>query len=284
VRIVQRGEEHYHKSWRTTWTEVSRTRHVAPFDLVTADGVRVRVEPPQDVALRDDLSSTERKGRDERVRVAEVRHGEKIFVVGALRGVGAGPNAGESYRGGSRIVLGPIDGTRMTVCTEKPGEVDTEQMVGHRVAALALAAWVAFASGALFPSFLVLKATGRVQVARAEQVGSYRVWIRPRNAPGYWQTRFVVRARVGSQLVQDEVSHSLHRSLRTGEYTDVPFLLSSAWPSVHQYGTSAMVGVERVVLGCVGSGVALMLYWGFVTVSVPWYRKRKLVDSVSGRL
>jgi hypothetical protein len=64
LAIYQRGRDFKGKNgWHHTWTEASRALRVRPFWLRLADGSRVRVEPDDRVALRDELSRVERTSR-----------------------------------------------------------------------------------------------------------------------------------------------------------------------------------------------------------------------------
>jgi len=96
VEIIQDGTEHESSgSYSHRWTEVERTTKVAPFYLVLPDKTRVRVEPPQNVEVADNLDQKVLISDTRRIRRAELVPGESLHAHGWLeRGGEAQATAG----------------------------------------------------------------------------------------------------------------------------------------------------------------------------------------------
>ena len=85
IRIQQSGREYKVKSQlRHKWTEWNRLVEAKPFELRLASGATLRVEPGEDVLLVDWLGKEARPSANERVRVAELRPHERVFIEGEL--------------------------------------------------------------------------------------------------------------------------------------------------------------------------------------------------------
>jgi len=85
VEITQDGTESESSgSWSHSWSERERRLQVRPFYLRHGSGRRIRVEPPGRVLLVDDMDGCIRVNLAERIRVAELTPGEKVFAHGVL--------------------------------------------------------------------------------------------------------------------------------------------------------------------------------------------------------
>lgn len=85
VTITQEGKEHAHRKEHThTWTEIERQVDALPFYVRTTKGERIRVEPPLDVMLVDNLDQMEWTMSTWRRRRAELTAGERAVIEGRL--------------------------------------------------------------------------------------------------------------------------------------------------------------------------------------------------------
>lgn len=85
VTIDQEGTEtEYKKKGSHTWTEINRQVEAVPFYVRTASGERVRVEPPVDVMLVDNLDQMEWHAPTRRRRRAELTPEEGAVIEGRL--------------------------------------------------------------------------------------------------------------------------------------------------------------------------------------------------------
>ncbi len=288
LAIYQRGHEWKSKHGRRhTWTEESRALQARTFWLRLADGSRVRVEPGDRVALRDDLSRIERTSHTERIRYAELEPGETAHVSGVLFGVV--PAMGSAYRAAAvEPVLRPPRGERMVVSTERPGDVSDGRAGVYRawlVGALALAVVLA---ATVFPSVALLELTGEAALATPVATRHWQVYRKPKNRPGYYAQHYGLRSeRVVDgrrQVLTDECSEALWGCVRSGQCPQVRYTVSSLSDDVVQVGDGAQLTDGRAGLLALVSFALLLLFPLSATASRPWYLTRKLTDSASGRL
>jgi hypothetical protein len=96
VEITQAGTESESSgSWSHAWTETDRRVIVAPFYLRLPDNTKVRVEPPRDVDVADQLDGKVLVNDTKRVLSAELIPGETLHAHGWLeRGGDAMPTGG----------------------------------------------------------------------------------------------------------------------------------------------------------------------------------------------
>lgn len=290
VTIYQAGSEYCNKGqWRHTWKEQRREVDARPFTLVRADGVRVSVEPDERVVVHDKLTEIRRHDVASRSRVATVRPGDEIHVTGELSGMSAGRGA---YRGsGAQPVLRPPRSSPMVVAHEPVGETERERMRFH-VKALAALVAAALALGALLAPYVTFAFQGRVVQALATHTATWRVWVKPKNSAGYWQTHYAVRAaafsnpQTGEPLTLDaECDRELYDRARAGQAEAIPFVVAgNGGGATYALGDratlarGALVGLLLIVLA---AGIA---YPVVTHGTAPWYLRRKVDDSGSGRL
>lgn len=122
VTIEQQGEEKKQKdSYSHLWTEVEREIEAVPFYVRTANGERVRVEPPNDVMLVDKLDQMEWQKQDRRKRRAELVEGEPAIIEGKLeRGKDPELKSAVAYRevGAQGWVMKPTKRRGMSISSE----------------------------------------------------------------------------------------------------------------------------------------------------------------------
>lgn len=289
VSVQQRGREWQGKNnWLHEWRETSRTVRVQPFWVRLLSGQRVRVEPDERVALRDDLSRIERSAQFERVRLAELTVGETVHVSGSLFSVDA-PDAGGAYRAMTRDpVLRPSRLVPMVVSTERPGETSTKRadfyrswIVGIAVLALALPIVV-------FPTVTLLALTGETVSAVPAATRHWQVYSKPKNQPGYFVQHYALRSTraVGgrTQVLTDECSFAAWSCVLSGGCPTVSYTVSALSDDVVQIGLGGQLSNLRAALL---AAVALCLLLAFPIAafnSRPWYLRRNIVDGGTGQL
>lgn len=288
LAIVQQGREWKGKHGRHhSWTEVSRSLRVRPFWLRLANGSRVRVEPGDDVVLRDELSRIERRSRTERVRHAELEPGELAHVAGSLSGVG--PSVGAGYRAAAvEPVLRRPRGGPLVVSTERPGDTADGRAVVYRgwfLAALALALALPVV---VFPDVALLGLTGESVRAAPVATRHWQVRHRPKNGRSYLVSHYALRSeRVAHgrrQVLTDECSLALWSCVQEGRCPRVRYAVSTLSDDVAQVGDGAQLTDGRAAALCVVFLALLVLYPLTATASRPWYLRRTLVDPGTGPL
>lgn len=283
VVIAQHGTEQKNKNgWSHTWSEVDRTVVARPFLVRRPDGSRVRVEPDERVAVRDDLSKVEVVARDMRRRVAEVTPGEEVHVTGDMF---ATHKPASAYRGsGAEPVMRPPRGGRMTISTELPGNTEASRSRFHRGWAIAIA--IVYSVMFLFVTlpYQVLLIEGETSMAKVVSTERWFVWVKPKNQKGYWSPRYNVSARVGSEIITDECSQFLLECAERGECAEVPITRASTIWSVAMLGRGAAIDTWQLVLLIISTGILIIAYPASVVSSRPWYMVAKVNDYGSGRL
>lgn len=289
VDIHQAGREWQNKGqWGHSWTETQRNVNTRPFAIVRDDGVRVMVEPSPNVIVRDRHDKIIRHNYMSRTRVAEITAGERVHVTGVVAGAAQNAYAG-AYRAsvGTPVVRPPSVG-RMVISAEAPGDTSLARMRFHRNWAIALVVLFTFAVSVIMPTFEVLSLTGHTEWATPTAVRNWRVWVKPKNSPGYWAYHYAVRGTVARDsttlTVDDETGPSVHRAVEEGSCAMVPFVVSTVAPSVHQFGTAPYLTVGRAIFLGFLCLILVIAYPASVVSSRPWYMKKKVVDSGGGRL
>lgn len=289
VDIHQQGREWQHKGqWSHNWTETWRNVHTRPFFIVRDDGVRVRVEPSPNVIVRDRHDNIIRHNLTSRTRVAEITAGERVHVTGVVVGAAQNASAGAYRAGFGTPVVRPPTVGRMVISAEAPGDTSLARMRFHRNWAVALMVLFAFAVSVIVPTFEVLSLTGRTEWATPTAVRNWRVWVKPKNSPGYWAYHYAVQGTVMRDntaiTVDDESGPDVHRAVEEQTCSQVPFVVSTVAPSVHQFGTAPYLTVGRCILLGILCLVLVIAYPASVVSSRPWYMKKKVVDGGGGRL
>lgn len=285
IRVEQVGKEWCHKgAWNHSWTEVNRQKLVRPFFIRTPNGQLVRIEPEQNVKVHDEFSRTDRGSLTQRVRTAELTHGEEVHVFGTVTGAGTAATQG-AYRdsGQTPVVRAPRIGA-MQISSEKPGETANKRSKFYRGWAIGLLLWMLFALTIMHGNYVTLMLTGDVVMATPNATKVWREWVKPKNQPGYWRYHYMVRASAEGNILEEEVSQSLYNQVSAGEYGKLPFLVSSVRPSVYQFGTEPLTSDGA---GFVGALVAIVLGLAFplfARSSRPWYDQKRFNEGGGGRL
>jgi hypothetical protein len=289
VAVVQRGREWKSKQqWHHQWKETTRAVRVRPFWVRLFSGARVRVEPDEHVALRDDLSRTERRSRFDRVRFAELTPGETVHVTGTLFGASRA-SMGAAYRAAAtEPVLRPSRLGPMVVSTERPGATSAKRASFYRAWLLGIVAVALALPTIVFPTVTVLGLTGQTVRAEPRATRHWQVYHKPKNSPGYYVQHYGLRsARVvdgHTQVLTDECSEALWSCVQAGSCADVPYTVSALSDDVVQLGVGAQLTTGRgVLLGLVAA--ALLLAFPLSVFNTrPWYLRSKVVDTASGPL
>jgi hypothetical protein len=272
VEITQEGEEKESSgSWSHSWTEIDRKIIVAPFYLRLAGGQRVRVEPPDDVDVADDLDRKVLIARDRRVLSAELVPGETIYARARLEHTHDPEAAGTGYRAmrGWRLIAAH---GRMLLSSHGLGDGLRGRARFHRNAAIQLLGLLA-AIHLLFTPYYV-RAGGTVEEAEV--------------------TRLNVR------VVEDDDGKSYHHEVTlrfadgssdgtevsSGDYVR---LSVGTVVKVRRGSIDWQIGARPTLHAVqIGFGIAALVGLGLLQRSWrertrPWYRRR-VGESASGRL
>jgi hypothetical protein len=297
IAIEQVGAEvELRSGFRTDWTEVSRELRMTPFEIETAEGIRVHVEPDATTRLVDDLDEIEVVGVARRVCRANLSEGDQVWVVGAMRPRSAGTAAASAYRGDVSaskeaprpLAMRGLPGRPLLLSTRPLGSDRTMRAVFHAVAAILLfALTLAFHVGAL-ADFHRSAWSGVVVEGRVTGARTQSEW---------------VRSKYGGHAVE-------HKLLRVG-YT-VP---SGSWGSTEvevpkaSYDAYQKRGADRLLLrvtpgpnavafigryphvttkvsnmAAFGLLLAAAYIIGALTFFRPWYERKRFDQSTEGRI
>lgn len=283
LQIEQAGREGVtRQGYHHRWNEVRREWKVRPFDLRLAGGRRVRVEPGAQVVLRDKLNRTRKVERNLRRRVATIAAGERVWVSGTLSG--AAPEGAEGYRSASvEPVLRPPAQGPMVVSTEAPGAFPAERAALHRRWFLRLLAVMVVVHCTVLLDVTALSLFGSVAWSRVDATAEWQVWVKPKNNPGYWSTRYAVRVREpGGALWEAPCGAGFYRCASTGACGRVP--VRSALGGLRQLGERTTVSELQLVALVLLSIVLCVVYARAVVSTRPWYDRRKVHDRGPGPL
>lgn len=276
VEITQHGTESESSgSWSHRWTEVDRRVVVAPFFLKLPDGTRVRVEPPRDVDVADDLDRKVLISRRSRVRSAELVPGEVIHARGRLeRGGDASPEAATGYRDVEwGWVLRPAR-RRMMLSSRPLGEGLRQRAVFHRfysgVAVFVLAVFHVSLAG------YYTRACGRVEQATVLDTKHER----ERDGDGDLVDTYLVTVKLSDRVrpTTREVDADAYRSARAAE--TIPVRRGALNSS---YGARPTAGTTHLLVAAIGTALLLIAYHRRRQGSRPWFRRR-VDEQGSGRL
>lgn len=291
LRIHQVGREWRHKgAWNHEWKERSRDVRVRPFTLARADGVQVRVEPDERLAIHDGMLRIERLSVARRDRVAEVLPGAEVHVSGVLDGASRATRAREgAYReAGTPPVLRPPRPGRMIVSTEHPGDTEGRQSRFHALAATGLLlALATFGCGAR--DYLALVVGGQRVTATVTDVGTWRTWDQPKYGPGRWVLHDAVRGRAvlpnGTEaILESPCGPELAACVDRGRCGEVPFVVSPRDPSNATLGTRPTLSDDQAFPIGFLALLLVFLYPAAARAMRPWYVAEKVNDRGSGRL
>ncbi|MBK8939950.1 MAG: hypothetical protein IPM79_20580 [Polyangiaceae bacterium] len=158
IAIEQMGEEREHKDTVTTrWTETRRSVTLRPFDVVTREGARIRVEPDPDARLVDELDEVQMTGTARRERRAILSRGEDVWIVGAFRPSASAraPTRQTAFRGATAGLPEVAPASRRLVLREHPLEpmlLSARPLGAARTARI----WFHFGAAAVFAALAVL--------------------------------------------------------------------------------------------------------------------------------
>ncbi len=287
VAIEQTGREWKHKgNWYHAWKERGRTVTAKPFYVVRPSGERVRVEADNRVFLIDRLDGVEAKDRTTRVRTATLRAGEPVHIIGTLvRGLD--PLKGGCYRDAApALVLRPPRSGRMLISTEPLGARFAKRAKLHAGLALSAAITLLFTHGLLFLNHHVLYTVGKVVDASVVSSRTWRVWHKPRRSSGYYVYHYEITATDPNDsrrdnLYQEEVSYRFYDDVQRGSETRVPVITSG---KLRQIGLEPSQNAAKLGIFILGTLVYAMTCMIILANTLPWYERRRIVDSGSGPL
>jgi hypothetical protein len=275
VELTQIGSESESSgTWSHRWEEVERRTVVAPFYVKLPDGTRVRIEPPPDVDVADDLDRKVLISTTKRIRSAELVPGETIHVRGWLeRGGEVTPDATVGYRDVTwGWVLRPVR-KRMMLSSRPLGEELRGRAAFHR-----FYGWLAILALGIVQLSLVFyysRALGDVEPATivAKEIESSR------DEDGDRQVEHLleVQLRDGSGKLYEVDEADYHR---VGHGQTVAARRGGPDWSLGELPTLAIWQVIPTVSGVI---VLWMLYHRRRHATRPWYRRR-ITDHGSGRL
>jgi hypothetical protein len=278
VEITQTGTESESSgSWSHSWTERDRRIRVRPFYLRHASGQRVRVEPPELVQLVDDMDGCIRVNLAERIRIAELTPGEKVFAHGALT-LSVDPehrSQSQDYRATAfGFVLRPHGG-KMLLSSRPLGEPYARRARRH-LGAAALFLLLTAGAFAIHGFFLLRWIAGetvegtideRKVVVKKDDDGTttyHRLWIK------YRKDRYI-----------QDVSQSLYRRLAVGHR--VPLRIVNVWPRVFQLGARATIHSGALITPLLPALLAFFAYTVASRRPVGWWES-ELEERGGGRL
>jgi hypothetical protein len=287
IAIEQQGREFKTKSgWAHRWSEQRRTVEAKPFYVTRANGERVRVEPDSRVLLVDRLDATERQAIDQRVRRARLSPGEHVFVLGVMTRA-ADPKLGGYRESAEGWVLRPPRGERMLISTEPLEDRHQRRARIWRNLALITAALLLVWHGLLFAHVHRLRWHGRPLTAVAVHKEWNRAWVRPSKGRAHWVYHYYVTAagEDGARWTA-EVERRSYDEITTdgGSGTPLAFLAVDGPQGHFQIGTRACARIELVVVGMMNAVVWLFIYVLAIFSTRPWWARRRVVESGSGRL
>lgn len=284
LRVAQAGREWQYKgAWNHAWEETARQQQQRSFVVRTSTGVTVRVDPPQNVKIHGEFDRSERHDHAHRTQVFEIKHGDEVHVYGALSG--AHEQSANAYRAAATMpVLSATSFAPMVISREKPGETAQKRAKVFRNLGIGALAWMLFAMLVVFNSYTVLALTGDVVPTTIEATRTWRVWVKPKNSPGYWRHHYEIRGSAAGRTVTDEVSYSMYQLAESGSIRTVPFLVSTVDPEYHKFGSQPHTEGGRLAIAVIGALLWLTIFPIIALSSRPWYAKRKLKHGGAGTI
>jgi hypothetical protein len=275
VDIHQTGTETESSgSWSHHWVETTREIIVKPFYLELADGTRVRVLAPPNVEVADALNRKVLVSNHERVMSAELVKGEAIHAHGYLeRGEGAVPGKEMGYRDVEREwQLVPANG-RMLLSSEPLGQGLAQRARFHRQHAIR----ALILCGVLQLSFVnywirTFGTSEPVKVMNKE----IRV---EEDSDGDLVNRYFLDLQIGSSLEEAHIDSEDFPKVEVGGEVAIRRGL---------FGWDVGAGGTLFFMHAVGAVffalAAVVLYGLFRPASRPWYRRKRVDSTGSGRL
>ncbi len=281
VEVTQDGTEAESSgSWSHSWTERDRKVRVRPFYLRHASGQRIRVEPPERVLLVDDMDGCIRVNLAERVRIAELTPGEKVFAHGALT-PSTDPEArpgGHGYRDAVfGLVLRPLRGGEMLLSSRPLGEPYERRAGRHEVAAWLL--------GILLAGLVVVHGSYLLRCAAGERsagaiVEKKVIEHKDDDGTSYYYRLWI--ALDGSKdVLTEDVKQSLYRRLEVGQR--LPLVLVRFWLARSQLGARPTVALAAPLVALILAFIAFMFYTISARQTIGWW-EGPLEEGGSGKL
>lgn len=285
VEIDQVGRETKNKnSWSHRWEERHRAVQMRPFRLRLPTEEAVSVVPDERIRIVDDLVTDKFEGVYRR-RVAELSHGEKVWVSGTLAQEGQRAGASTAYRAGpSAWVLRGTSSEPMEVASGGLSRQFAYWRNWYRWAAGLLgAAWI-LVHVVLFGPYYVLFWAGKTETLQITRTRTYIT--KNKNST---TTHYVIHAMLpprsgGPRELEDEVSWSLYEAARGGQLKQVPFVFWPAAPAFHQIGSHASLHGVRAFIAFAALAASGILFAVLRRNAMPWYEQKKVVERGSGRL
>jgi hypothetical protein len=291
VRIRQAGKESLNKGkWSHRWEEIERTTEARPFVVHRDDGVRVTVEPGDRVVVHDSLTRVEATANDrERVRIAEVEAGARVYVTGQLCDVVDRSDAGV-YRTAS--VMPRLVGSRIRpviLATEEPGDTAMRQLWAYLSATFVVSSVLALLIATCYGPYFLRAIVGRVHTGTIQGVHYYEEWVKEKHG-GHWEDRYEARVEwaTGPGDLWSEVfpiTEDLY-GCAGGSQCNRITVLDAKWGPWRswQLGSTPMLVIWQVGLLLIASGATLVLVLMWLIGTRPWYMRRRIVNKGKGRL
>jgi|LNFM01.1.fsa_nt_gb hypothetical protein len=286
IELLQTGQNYQTKNGMShTWSETARRVDARAFYLRLEDGRAVRVEPDQRVFVVDTLDGTRRVEFNQRVRTAEVRKGDHVYVIGALvEGYDPRAQIDGGYRGakGKSLIVRAPKGRAMLLSTEAPTERHVRREGFHGNWALVTALAFVLINGIAFGSFHVLAWTGTT--VEASVVGRTSEYHRTKNG-GYHSYHLQARyENVSGHMVtvNDEISRAAYTDELTEPGRRVSFTVSRSSARIAQIGNKPGVSAVAAFVSGLLSMILAGIYLATVRATRPWYDRKKVVEHGAG--
>jgi hypothetical protein len=288
LTIRQLGEQRHTKNGHyILWKETSRSLSERPFHLRTDAGTLVRVEPSGRIDLIDRLEPPQRTGV-ERLRLARILPGERIWVRGQLTalGTGGGPYRGDGATGGALHTLRPARDRPLFISSEPVEREERSAARFHALFGLTVLAAMLFTQLVIFGSFQALRARGVDGTARVDNQVSW-VTHNKNSSTTHWGFDLGYVVDGIEYTTREEVSRDAYDLRRLfPEDRTVPIVYDPRSPGTMQIGGKREVGLtDGRVIGAMFLVVGLLMAWGITSHSRrPWWRRAKLNETQPGTL
>jgi hypothetical protein len=286
VRVFETGRETRGKNgWFTAWSEQRRTVAARPFYLNLSTGGSLRVEPNDAIFLVDSLDLAERPSLQTRVRVARLDGGEAATVTGILRR-GWDPRAASAgYRAsGEALVLVPPRGERMLASVEPLEERHLHRARAHGKYAVMIAIAFVLTHAVFFFDLHASLFLGQVIDA---EVTDTRTWVTKNKNTTTKHWGLVVDVPNRTDLERLETSRAAYdqvtRLRAQGQEARVPIRYVPGTSFV-EVGERPTIGAGRFIAFLIALLIVGITYAAGVSASTPWYERKRLRETRSGRL
>jgi hypothetical protein len=282
LSIEQHGVQRHTKNGHyVAWSETSRALRDRPFLLRCDNGELVRVEPSGRVDLIDRLDQTHRLSHADRRRSARIVEGEPVWIRGELVDTAAGGSG--PYRGAApthRWLLRPLARDGLFISSEPVEQEGRAEARFHAAFAALYAVMLLLCQGVLFHEYRALRARG---VASSALLTSKTTWTTRSKSTVTRHYGFHLQYN-GTRSANVETNGRVYRA--TGEGATVPILYDGDDPDTMQLGSVEELGLGSgsAIFGMVLAVMLTVLYLVFNASRMPWWRRRKLLETESGKL